>query len=180
MDNKECIVVNFIGGPGCGKTIITNELFCKLKRAYITCDIVPEYFKKKLREKAEKVIQNQIYIFGKQQFHLFSMKDDVEVIITDSPILLPAFYDKTKCPHLAELSIKEYNSYNNLLYFIERDESIAYETEGRYQDFNEAKQVDADLQDFLWHHAIDYKVIKGIGEDSLNEVLSDIKKLLNK
>ena len=175
MENKECLVVNLIGGPGTGKSILAAEVFSSLKRDGITCDVAWEYIKRKLREKALKVVQSQIYIFGKQQFQLFTMKDEVEVVITDAPLLLFSYYDKTRCPYLKDMVINEYKEYNNLLYFIERDLSVGYETEGRYQDLDGAKQVDVELKAFLDENGIQYKTIKGIGSDSLETVLKDIK-----
>lgn len=178
--NKEAIVVNLIGGPGCGKSIISARLFAKLKMKYISCDISFEYIKRKLREKALKVIESQIYIFGKQQFQLFTMKDEVEVIITDSPIILSAIYDKTNCPHLKALILKEFRSYKNLTYFIERDEAVKYEQEGRYQDLEGAKKVDRMVKKFMDKNNIPYKVIKGIGKKSRKTILKDIEKKLGK
>lgn len=177
---KEAIVVNLIGGPGCGKSILSAKLFVKLKKKYVSCDISFEYIKRKLREKALKVIESQIYIFGKQQFQLFTMKDEVEVIVTDSPIILSTIYDKTECPHLRALILKEFRSYTNLTYFIDRDEDVEYEQEGRYQDLEGAKKVDKMVKKFMDDHEIPYTVIKGIGKESKKRILKDIKKELKK
>ena len=177
-ENKECLVVNIIGGPGTGKSILASEVFSKLKRDGVTCDVAWEYIKRKLREKALKVVQSQLYLFGKQQFQLFTMKDEVEVVITDAPLLLFSYYDKTRCPYLKDMVINEYNKYNNLLYFIERDLSVEYETEGRYQDLEGAKEVDIELRKFLDDNNIQYKLIKGIGSNSLETITNDIKNKL--
>jgi nicotinamide riboside kinase len=180
VNKKTAIVVNLIGGPGVGKTILTHELVAKIKRKFYSCDISAEYIKRKLREQALKVIQSQIYIFGKQQFQLFTMKDDVDVIITDSPILLSAIYDKSECPHLKALIMKEYNSYHNLMYYIERDPSVPYEKEGRYQDLKGAKEVDKKVKDFLYDNNVAYKTLIGIGKRSRKQVVKDVIKMLTK
>lgn len=174
------IVINLIGGPGCGKSILAAKLFVKFKLKYISCDISFEYIKRKLREKALKVIQSQIYVFGKQQFQLFTMRDEVLVTITDSPIVLSAIYDKTKCPHLKALILKEFNSYNNFTYFIERDKNAEYEQEGRYQDLKGAKKVDRMVKKFMDENNIPYKVINGIGKKNVKMIYKDIKAELKK
>jgi len=180
MKKKEAIVVNLIGGPGCGKSIMAAKLFEKLKLKYISCDISMEYIKRKLREKALKVIESQIYIFGKQQFQLFTMKDEVEVIITDSPLILSAIYDKTQCKHLKALILKEFKAYKNFTYFIERDDSVEYEQEGRYQDLKGAKEVDRSVKKFMDDHKIPYKIVNGIGKQSRKEIIQDILKELGR
>ena len=178
MKKKDAIIINLIGGPGTGKSILAADLFAYFKRNYITCDISWEYIKKKIREKALKVIQSQIYIFGKQQFQLFTMRDEVEVVITDSPLILSAIYDKTECQSLKDLVLKEFNSYNNIVYFIERDEAVKYEQEGRYQDLTGAKLVDEKVKKFMNDNKIPYKIIKGIGKKSVKTVIKDIEKEL--
>jgi nicotinamide riboside kinase len=174
------IVVNIIGGPGTGKSILSADIFSELKRRGITCDVSWEYIKRKIRERAVKVVESQIYLFGKQQFQLFTMKDEVDVVITDSPLLLNSVYDKSSCNELKNLVLKEYNKYDNLLYLIERDMSVEYETEGRYQDLDGAKKIDNKVKKFLADNNIEYKIIHGIGCDSIEVVVNDVLNKLKK
>ncbi len=166
MYKKDAIVVNLIGGPGVGKSILTAEIFAELKRRFISAEISPEYIKKKLREKSEKAVQSQIYIFGKQQYQLFTMKDEVDVIITDSPFIFSSIYDTTKCEELKNIVLKEYGKYDNLNYLIVRDKEVPYEQEGRYQDFDGAREVDFEISNFLMKNHIYYKAVPGIGDDT--------------
>lgn len=177
---KKVIVVNIAGEPGTGKSILTAKLFAKLKEKFISCEVSSEYIKRKIREDARKVVQNQIYIFAKQQFQLFGMKDNVDVIITDSPFFLCSIYDSTKCPLLKELILKEYKSYNNLTYLVKRDESVPYEQEGRYQDKKGAKEVDVRVEKFMQENNIPYKTILGIGKGSRKQIVKDVIKSLGK
>lgn len=174
MKGKKLIVVNLIGGPGLGKSILAADLFSALKKRYIVCDVSWEYIKKKLREKALKAVQSQIYIFGKQQFQLYSLKGEVDVAITDSPILLNCIYDKTHSKPLRELVLDEFEKYDNMVYRIERDPSQPYETEGRYQDEDGAKEVDKWVVDFMEQNKIKYKNVIGIGPDTLETIVNDV------
>ena len=178
MKKKRCVVVNIIGGPGVGKTILAGELFTTIKRKGITCDVSWEYIKRKLRENATKVVQNQIYIFGKQQFQLFTLKDEVDVIITDAPLILNPIYDNTHCLYLKALVLNEYHKYENLLYFIERDTNFEYETEGRYQDLDGAKLVDENIKNFLNKNKIEYKSVNGIGQDTIDLIINELEEKL--
>ena len=178
MKEKEAIVVNIFGGPGTGKSILAAELFARLKKEFISCDISHEYIKTKLREKALKATESQIYIFGKQQFQLFCLKDEVDVIITDSPILFCTIYDKTECPYLRDLILKEYDKYNNLNTYLNRDLTVLYEQEGRYQDLNGAKLVDTKIYDFLIKQQIPIKEYYNILEDTITDIIKNIKEKL--
>ena len=107
------------------------------------------------------------------------MKEDVDVIVTDSPFILSSVYDVTKCSLLKALILQEFNKYENMTYYIDRDESIPYEQEGRYQDSEGAKKVDTTVVDFLNQNSIDYKVVKGIGKDTLNSIVKDVMEKLD-
>ncbi len=179
MYKDKAIVVNLIGGPGVGKSILTSEIFSELKRRFISAEISPEYIKKKLREGALKAVESQIYIFGKQQYQLFSMKDEVDVIVTDSPFIFCSIYDKTKNKELTNLIMAEFNKYNNLNYLILRDKTVPYEQEGRYQDSNGASEVDREMVNFLIENEIEHKSVNGIGSDVKNLIVDDIIKKLN-
>ncbi len=170
----KAIVVNLIGGPGCGKSILTSELFAEFKKKFISTEISPEYIKKKLREKSQKAVQSQIYIFGKQQYQLFTMKDEVDVIVTDSPFILSSIYDSSNCNELRALIVKEFNKYNNMTYYIERDEEVPYEQEGRYQDSEGAKKVDTVVFDFLINNNIEFKTVKGIGNSTKKKIIKEV------
>lgn len=174
MYKKDCIVVNLIGGPGVGKSILTAEIFSELKRKFVSAEISPEYIKKKLREGSMKAVQSQIYIFGKQQYQLFTLKDEVDVIVTDSPFIFSSIYDSSRCPELRKLIIREYNKYDNMNYFIKRDTSIPYEQEGRYQDSEGAKKVDENIVEFLDKNNISYKNVHGIDSDVRGLILDEI------
>ncbi len=174
--HPKTIFVNLIGGPGTGKSILCKDVFSAIKRGYISCEESPEYIKKKLREQALKVVQSQIYIFAKQQFQQFSLQDTVEVAVTDSPIILSPIYDPTQCKFLRGLALKEYKKYRNIMYYIERDPNAKYEQEGRYQDLEGAKKIDAKIKTFLKKNKIKYKVLHGIGKDSLDTIVKDVQK----
>jgi nicotinamide riboside kinase len=179
MYKDNAIIVNIIGGPGVGKSIITSEIFSELKRRFVSAEISPEYIKKKIREGSMKAVESQIYIFGKQQYQLFTMKDEVDVIVTDSPFIFCSVYDKTKNKERKSLIMNEFNKYNNMNYFILRDKEVPYEQEGRYQDSEGAKEVDREMLDFLIENNIEVTAIPGIGIDTRNVIVSDIIKKLN-
>ena len=108
------------------------------------------------------------------------MKDNVQVIITDSPLFFSSVYDETKCKALKQLIMKEYNGYKNLTYLLKRSEVVPYEQEGRYQDLEGAKKVDRKVKKFMEKNDIKFKTLKGIDADSLEVIVKDALKSIRK
>lgn len=168
------IVVNLFAGPGSGKSTTCAGLFAKLKLAGVNCEMALEYAKDKVWENSHEVLDDQIYVFGKQLHRIFRLKDKVEVIITDSPILLSIIYDKTKNPYFSALVLDQFNNFDNRNYFIDRD--TVYNPKGRLQTEEEAKEIDKVLLDLLNECGVDYKrVDKNVAVDQIfNEIMKEL------
>jgi hypothetical protein len=148
------IVVNLFAGPGSGKSTTCAGVFAKLKLAGVNCEMALEYAKDKVWEESNKVLDDQIYVFGKQLHRIFRLKDKVDVVITDSPILLSIIYDKTGNKYFSDLVLNQFNNFDNRNYFIER--TTVYNPKGRLQTEDEAKEIDKVLLDLLKDCNIEY------------------------
>ena len=148
------IVVNLFAGPGSGKSTTCAGVFAKLKLAGVNCEMALEYAKDKVWEESNKVLDDQIYVFGKQLHRIFRLKDKVDVVITDSPILLSIIYDKTGNKYFSDLVLNQFNNFDNRNYFIER--TTVYKPKGRLQTEDEAKEIDKVLLDLLKDCNIEY------------------------
>ena len=148
------IVVNLFAGPGSGKSTTCAGVFAKLKLAGVNCEMALEYAKDKVWEESNKVLDDQIYVFGKQLHRIFRLKDKVDVVITDSPILLSIIYDKTGNKYFSDLVLNQFNNFDNRNYFIER--TTVYNPKGRLQTEDEAKEIDKVLLDHLKDCNIEY------------------------
>ena len=89
------IVVNLFGVPGAGKSTGAAYVFSKLKMQGINAELVTEFAKDMVWENNNKVLMNQEYIFGSQSYRLDRLRDKVDVIVTDCPLFLTAFYNKS-------------------------------------------------------------------------------------
>lgn len=154
---KNTIVVNLIGGPGSGKSTCASGIFYKLKQSGVNCELALEFAKDKVWEDSIKVLDDQLYIFGKQYHKLFRLKDKVDVIITDSPLLVSILYNKTPSKYFDDLVVEQYNTFNNMLFFINRPDT--YQTEGRLQTANDAKTIDDETKSMLKDNNIPYTEI---------------------
>lgn len=151
------IVINLFAGPGSGKSTTCAGVFAKLKLAGINCEMALEYAKDKVWENSHEVLDDQIYVFGKQLHRIFRLKDKVEVVITDSPLLLSILYDKSENPFLRDLVLDQFNKFDNRNYFIHRN--TIYNPKGRLQTESEAKEIDKVLIDLLGKFEVDYKTV---------------------
>lgn len=166
------IVINLIGGPGTGKSTLAAGLFYELKKQGINCELALEFAKDKVYEESFKTMDDQIYVFAKQYHKLWRLRGKVDVIITDSPLLISLHYMKEDSKYFNNLVLEQYNKFDNLLYFLNR-EGI-YQTEGRTQTEDEAKSIDLSIKHILDTTAkeVKYKTVKR--ETALSTILSDI------
>lgn len=171
-------VVNFFGGPGCSKSITTADVYSKIRWNGINAEIALEYAKELVFAKDLGKLQNQVYITGQQLQRLIRLNGQVEIIVCDSPVLLSTFYDKNKSVPLRELCLEQFNKFDNINYFINRDESMFEET-GRLHDLIESKKKDKQIKAFLDTFEIPYTEIKA-GPASCFTVAEHITSIVNK
>jgi len=167
------LVINLLAGPGAGKSTTAAGVFRNLKKMGINAELVPEYAKDLTWESRDMALDNQIYVLGKQYHRLFRVMDQVEVIITDSPLIFGAIYaPEPYFAHFTPLVVELFKSMRRMSYFIDRTKP--YNPAGRKQTEAEAKEVDRVVHRFLNEHDIAFKTVPGNddGEDIItNEVL---------
>ena len=159
--SKTPLVINLFGGPGCGKSTQAAYIFSKLKMQGINCELVTEFAKDKTWEHNSKALNCQPYVFGKQCYRMDRCKDEVDVIITDSPLFLSVLYnnDKEIEPEFSQLVLKKFNEFNNINFFLTRRKE--YSPKGRNQTKEEAEDLDARILSTLNNFEIPYSTIKG-------------------
>lgn len=142
------LVINFIAGPSAGKSTQAALLFAKLKIMGIKVELVTEYPKDKVWEESFKVLENQLYLFAKQQHRTWRVANKVDVIVTDSPLLQYLAYSNHMSDAYKMMVVEEANKYQNVNIFLDRGEN-PFQQEGRIHGLNEAKQIDVDLIDLI-------------------------------
>lgn len=172
------LVVNLFGAPGAGKSTGAAYIFSKLKMAGVNAELVTEFAKDKVWEESKAVFQNQAYIFGKQYFRISRVQDKVNVVITDSPILLSPFYttDPILGAEFDALVTKVFKSYDSLNVFIDRVKP--YNGAGRFQTEQESDNLSKEMLAFLNRHGIGCRHYKGDIE-GYDVLVADILRRLN-
>ena len=152
---KNTLIVNLYGGPGTGKSSGAAYIFSKLKMAGIDAEYVTEFAKDKVWENNTEAFKCQFYISGKQSFRISRCFGKVDVIITDSPIVLGKIYaDLIGRPQLGLACLEEADQYpagSTLEIFLNRVKP--YNTNGRNQTEEEAKKIDATVKKLLLERA---------------------------
>lgn len=169
------IVINLFAGPGSGKSTTCAGVFSKLKLAGVNCEMALEYAKDKVWENSLDVLDDQIYVFGKQLHRLNRLKGKVDVIITDSPILLSIIYNKEASNYLDDLVIEQFHKFNNLNYYVVRDES--FNPKGRVQNHEESMEKDDQIKTLLNEHNISYTTV--YKHNSVDTIVDEVMKVLN-
>ena len=176
---RKTVIVNLYGAPGAGKSTGSAYIFGQLKMNNISVELVREFVKDKIYEKSEGVFNDQVYILGKQHFRQTNVKGNVDVIITDCPLIIQAYYtDKYKFPYadeLRQLVLKLYSLENNINYFVNRDKP--YNPDGRFQTEADSDSISGDLKEYLDNLGIEYKEINGNITD-YDSVVEDIIKIV--
>jgi AAA domain len=165
-------VINMYAGPGAGKSTTAAGLFFKMKSAQFSVELVTEYAKDKVYEGHLGCLEDQIYIFGKQQRRLNRLRGHVEWAITDSPLILSILYNKDLSPTFNNLVLETFNKYINYNFFIQRVKE--YKQIGRTQTELEAMALDKVLTGLLADYEIPYNYIRGniLAPEEILEVLN--------
>ena len=88
------------------------------------------------------------------------IKNKVDFVITDSPLPLGAMYlNKLSPPHLKDIILEDFNSYNNLNFYIERTKT--YNSVGRNQTEGESNRIANEIKTFLSDNNINFITTEG-------------------
>jgi hypothetical protein len=181
MTGKKTIIVNLFGGPGSGKSTTAAGLFHMLKINGVNCELVTEFAKHITWKEDFNTLKNQIYVFAKQHDRMFHLKDKVDVIITDSPIIMGLSYCNWDymARSFEQFVVDEFNREDavNVNYFINRVKE--YNPSGRSQTEEEAKEKDKEIKTLLNNYNVEYNFIDG-DETAVNELYKVIFELIEK
>lgn len=176
---KRKIVINLFGGPGSGKSTTAAGVFRALKLMGKKVELVTEYAKDVVWEQNYTQFHDQIYIFAQQQRRISRVFDhDIDIVVTDSPILMSGTYiPDNYFNNLLPLIIEVWNHYENINFFVERPP--VYVTAGRNQTHEEAIQKDNEILDSLHRNNSPYSRVNRDSEDIcdiiVQQVLAQIK-----
>lgn len=162
MVKKSPLIVNLIGAPGAGKSTGAAYIFSQLKMNGVNAELITEFAKDKTWEHNSSAFNNQIYMFGKQSYRLSRCADQVECIVTDSPLFLSVLYNNDPLvlgETFNKLVMQVFNSYNNYNLFVKRTKK--YNPIGRNQTEAESDALSVKLKELCAEYGVQLKEING-------------------
>jgi len=173
--------VNFFGGPGVGKSSIACHTFAELKALGCSVEYVYEQIKLWTYVPRPPKSWDSFYMQARQiYFEDTILRSGTDLIVSDSPVFLQWFYARH---HVAPgqdamfMSGREFETiYPSLNILLTRPEDVDYQAEGRYEDHEQAKTVDAALKELL--SDIAYITFKEFSYRNREEIVAYVKKKL--
>lgn len=159
-------VINFIGGPGTGKSTMAALCFVELKSRHISAEYVQEYAKTLIyKKKFDKLCQQ--YHVSMHQYKMIKAVDGcVDYICLDSPLLLGLMYNRNFDSNVSNVEkteamiLSKMSEFDNIYIFLERNNAYIFEKSGRVHDENESMNLDVQFKKLLDELKLPYLTVK--------------------
>ena len=172
---KETLVINLIGGPCSGKSTVAAELFARLKKMGVHCELVSEYIKDRIYEENKTMPKNQIAIFGMEHYNISTKMGKVDVIIHDGSYINNIVYKQEENKEFDNLIISEYKKFKNLDFFIKRG-NLEFEDYGRIHNLKQSKELDKIIKETYNKYELEYIEVEA--RDAVDKIIPIILKKL--
>ena len=171
------IVINMFAGPGSGKSTTAAAVFSLLKMHEVNAELITEFAKDLAWEERFTTMNDQAYIWGKQHHRMWRVKDHVDVMVTDSPLLFGLIYGQKNPDCFNETILHSFNTFNNMNYFLLRMKP--YNPKGRIQTEEKSKQLDKEIAAMLAENNIKFKIVPG-NYEGVNDIAKRVLRRLGK
>ena len=168
------IKINLYGGPNSGKSTIAAAVFVELKAQLINCELVREFAKELVYEGKDMrtLDEGERLSLLAEQLHRERILDEkVDYLVTDSPMLLTAYYHSKDYAKLIALN----NLKKNEFHFWLNRVSKTYERSGRSHSLKESLKIDEEMKEFLLDCGITLIDIDGSIKERTNKILKLLK-----
>lgn len=153
------VVVNMFAGPGAGKTTCAWEVASALKKKGIVTEYVSEVAKEYVwdnqLDKLDGSLEKQRELLEEQDKRVQRLMGKVEVIVTDSPILLNLMYLKEPNEAYNGEVVSRFKKQNNFNVFVDRGKN--FEKEGRIHDYADSVRIDSNIENLLNDNQLYFK-----------------------
>ena len=173
------VVVNLFGAPGSGKSTTAAGIFYNLKLKHTHCEMVREYVKSWSWEGRKPGDYDQMYILGKQIKYESLLYGKVDVLVTDSPIILSGFYehfhgtgDMAAVAAAKFMTKAESNGIQYKNFWLSSHEH--FDERGRHHSKEEVEDIGPQMREWLSKMGVQLNVVDSQLEDRVNYILNSI------
>jgi nicotinamide riboside kinase len=166
-------VINLWAAPGSGKSTLAAGLFYRLKCVHADVELTTEYAKDLVHSNRMQDLEDQVYVFGKQQHKIQRLAKQYKIIITDSPVLMGLVYATEYPQCFRETVAWRFNQFNNMNFLVHRN--APYQKKGRNQTEIEAQAVHERIVNLMHEFSVPYSEISGsdAGLDALEKIVRE-------
>jgi hypothetical protein len=151
--------INLFAAPSSGKTTVGYKLAGHLKEICINAELATEFAKDVVHERTTEIFTDQLYVMAVQNHRVHILGNDVEYIITDSPILQSLAYIDPEDNALRNLILDRHHKQTNINIFI--DPVSEYNPVGRTQTAEEAAELHKEILHIVWNNdGVDFHTTK--------------------
>ena len=158
-------VINIIGGPGCDKSLFTAAIILYLNLHNKTVEQIPDFAKSLVWQKDYEALKNQ-YNIAQQQFRMIELLDgQVQFLVTECSLPQILYYNEHHPDNICDIQktrtqiLAWYKQHNNVNVMVERGDKKYIHT-GRFQDEEQAKEVDRGMRGILRREGIAFTPLK--------------------
>jgi hypothetical protein len=159
-------VINIIGGPGSDKALFTSAIILYLHLHHKTVELIPDYAKSLVWRKDFEALRNQ-YQIAQQQFQMLELLDgQVQYLVTEASLPQILYYNEFYPDNICDVVktrkqiLDWYKQHNNINVMVERGSERKYIRTGRFQDEEQAKEVDRGMRALLRREGLAYTALK--------------------
>ncbi|MCF8169078.1 MAG: hypothetical protein K9K38_00330 [Rhodoferax sp.] len=157
-------VINVIGGPGSDKSLYSSAIVLYLNLHQKTVEVIPDYAKSLVWQQNFEVLKNQ-YFIAQRQFEMINLLDgQVQFLITECSLPQVLYYNEHYEDNICDIAktraqiLEWYKQHNNVNILVERGDKRYLRT-GRFQDEEQARNIDHGLRSLLIREGMRYSKI---------------------
>lgn len=154
-------VINIIGGPGCDKSLFSSAILLNLNLRQKSVEQIPDYAKSLVWQKNFESLKNQ-YQIAQRQFEMIDLLDgQVQYLVTECPLPQILYYNENYADNICDVAktrlqiLEWYKRHDNLNILVERGNK-KYSHIGRFQDEEQAREIDIALKKILLREGIPF------------------------
>ena len=157
-------VINIIGGPGSGKSLIAAAIILHLHLHNKTVETIPDYAKSLVWQQNHEVLKNQSFI-AQRHFEMLNLLDgQAQYLITECSLPQVLYYNENYADNICDIAktraqiLEWYGQHDNVNIFVERGDKKYVHT-GRFQDEDQARDIDRGLHALLEREGLPFTTL---------------------